>query len=307
MAKEFQQVQWDDLLVDDCRRLVRLAIREDLGREQDWSTLSMVPENATGQVRIVARQLGVTAGQPLIDLIVEELELDVEVIHHLQDGAEFTAGDALATLRGSVRDLLTTERTILNFLGRLVGIASLTRTYVQAIEGTPAKIYDTRKTTPGWRRLEKYAVRCGGGTNHRTGLFEAVMLKDNHLAWYTESTGQSASLAELVGVVRQFLADQLGAEAASRRIVEVEVDHLAQLEAVLPGRPDIVLLDNMDASTMAQAVEIRNRLASEVQLEASGGITLSTIRAVAQSGVERISIGALTHSAINSDLGYDWT
>lgn len=307
MAKEFQQVQWDDLLVDDCRRLVRLAIREDLGREQDWSTLSMVPENATGQVRIVARQLGVTAGQPLIDLIVEELELDVEVIHHLQDGAEFTAGDALATLRGSVRDLLTTERTILNFLGRLVGIASLTRTYVQAIEGTPAKIYDTRKTTPGWRRLEKYAVRCGGGTNHRTGLFEAVMLKDNHLAWYTESTGQSASLAELVGVVRQFLADQLGAEAASRRIVEVEVDHLAQLEAVLPGRPDIVLLDNMDASTMAQAVEIRNRLASEVQLEASGGITLSTIRAVAQSGVERISIGALTHSAINTDLGYDWT
>ncbi len=306
MAKEFHQVTWDDLLQDDCRQVLDLAIREDLGREHDWSTLSLIPEQATGSVSIVGRQEGVLAGSRIIDLMIDELELDVEVAYHREDRSAIVPGDKLITLTGSVRDLLTTERIVLNFLGRLVGVATLTRTYVQAIEGTTAKVYDTRKTTPGWRRLEKYAVQCGGATNHRTGLYEAVMLKDNHLAWYTESTGKSAQLGDLVPVVRQFLIDQLGEASGNQRIIEIEVDRLDQLEAVLPSRPDIVLLDNMNCDTLRAAVKLRNDLAPDVQLEASGGVTLDTIRGIAETGVERISVGALTHSAVNVDLGYDW-
>ncbi|RCS42086.1 carboxylating nicotinate-nucleotide diphosphorylase [Bremerella cremea] len=306
MPKEFHQVAWDDLLQDDCRRLIALAVREDLGREHDWSTLSIVPESATGEVRIVARQEGVLAGGKVVDLIIQDLELDVTATHHFADGAVIVPGDVLITLQGSVRDLLTTERIVLNFLGRLVGIATLTRTYLQEVQGTAAKVYDTRKTTPGWRRLEKYAVQCGGGTNHRTGLYEAVMLKDNHLAWYTEATGKAAQLGDLVPIVRQFLIDQLGEQEGQKRIIEIEVDRLEQLREVLPSQPDIVLLDNMDCETLSAAVALRNESAPNVQLEASGGVNLNTIGAIAQTGVDRISVGALTHSAVNVDLGYDW-
>lgn len=306
MAKQFHQVAWDDLLQDDCRQLLDLAIREDLGREHDWSTLSLIPESATGDVSIVARQEGVLAGSQVIDLMIDELELDIEAAYHHGDRSAISPGDRLITLSGSVRDLLTTERIVLNFLGRLVGIASLTRTYVQQVEGTSAQVYDTRKTTPGWRRLEKYAVQCGGGTNHRTGLYEAVMLKDNHLAWYTQFTGTSAQLGDLVGIVRQFLMDQLGEEAGLQRIIEIEVDRIEQLEQVLPSQPDIVLLDNMDCDTLRSAVALRDEHAPQVQLEASGGVNLQTIRGIAETGVERISVGALTHSAVNVDLGYDW-
>lgn len=306
MAKQFHQVAWDDLLQDDCRQLLDLAVREDLDREHDWSTLSLIPESATGEVNIVARQEGVLAGSRIIDLMIDELELDIEAADHLSDRSAMMPGDKLITLSGSVRDLLTTERIVLNFLGRLVGIATLTRTYVQQIAGTAAQVYDTRKTTPGWRRLEKYAVQCGGGTNHRTGLYEAVMLKDNHLAWYTQFTGKSAQLGDLVGIVRQFLIDQLGEANGSQRIIEIEVDRIEQLKEVLPSQPDIVLLDNMDCPTLKSAVELRNELAPMVQLEASGGINLQTIRPIAETGVERISVGALTHSAVNVDLGYDW-
>ncbi|GAA4422539.1 carboxylating nicotinate-nucleotide diphosphorylase [Bremerella cremea] len=306
MAKEFHQVAWDDLIQDDCRQLLALAVREDLGREHDWSTLSLIPESATGEVHIVARQEGVLAGCPIVPLMIEELELEIEATFHREDRAAIEPGDRLITLKGCVRDLLTTERVVLNFLGRMVGVATLTRTYARQVEGTKAKVYDTRKTTPGWRRLEKYAVNCGGGTNHRNGLYEAVMLKDNHLAWYTESTGKSAQLGDLVGIVRQFLIDQLGEAEGNRRIIEIEVDRLEQLQQVLPSQPDIVLLDNMDCETLTAAVQLRDQVAPEVQLEASGGINLKTIRGIAETGVDRISVGALTHSAVNVDLGYDW-
>ncbi|PQO25981.1 nicotinate-nucleotide diphosphorylase (carboxylating) [Blastopirellula marina] len=306
MAKQFHQVAWDDLLQDDSRQLLDLAVREDLGREHDWSTLSLIPESATGEVRIVARQEGVLAGSRIIDLMIDELELDIEATYHHSDRSAMQPGDKLITLGGSVRDLLTTERIVLNFLGRLVGVATLTRTYVEQVQGTAAQVYDTRKTTPGWRRLEKYAVQCGGGTNHRTGLYEAVMLKDNHLAWYTQFTGKSAQLGDLVGIVRQFLIDQLGETNGARRIIEIEVDRIEQLQQVLPSKPDIILLDNMNCETLRAAVELRNQLAPEVELEASGGVNLQTIRGIAETGVERISVGALTHSAVNVDLGYDW-
>ena len=171
----------------------------------------------------------------------------------------------------------------------------------------PARIYDTRKTTPGWRRLEKYAVRCGGACNHRTGLFDAVLIKDNHLAQRSgAAVGSPADAAAAVREARQFLQSPQGAAKQTVLPVEVEVDSLEQLAAVLPAGPDIVLLDNMSPELLRQAVELRNRLAPHVELEASGGVRLETIREIADTGVERISVGALTHSARVLDIGLDW-
>jgi nicotinate-nucleotide pyrophosphorylase (carboxylating) len=202
--------------------------------------------------------------------------------------------------------MLTAERLTLNLLGKLSGIATLTRKYVEAVSGTSAKIYDTRKTTLGWRRLEKYAVRCGGGQNHRTGLFDAILIKDNHLAFGRDNE-KPFTPAEAVTQSRQFLnlhADSFGLEPFP--MIEIEVDTLQQFQEVLLAEPNIVLLDNMTPSLLVQAVEIRNRTAPGVELEASGGINLKTVEAVAKTGVERISVGALTHSAVALDLGLDW-
>jgi len=306
VAKEYRQVDWDTQLQDDLGHLLQLAVREDLGNQFDWSTVSLIPESATGKVQIMPREEGVTAGMQMIAQAVQQLELDIELQMAAEDGTLASKNTPLAMLSGSVRDLLTTERIVLNFLGRMMGIATLTKQFVDEIAGTKARLYDTRKTTPGWRRLEKYAVRCGGGTNHRTGLNEAVMLKDNHLAWYTESTGKEATLADLVPIVRTFLIEQLGQPQGNAMILEIEVDTLEQLQEVLPSQPDIILLDNMPPATLQQAIQLRDQTAPNVELEASGGITLTTIRNVAESGVDRISAGCLTHSAINFDVGYDW-
>ena len=186
---------------------------------------------------------------------------------------------------------------MLNVLGRLSGIATLTRRYVQAVAGTRARIYDTRKTTPGWRRLEKYAVRCGGGWNHRTGLFDAVLIKDNHLAFGAgRPAGRELQAGRRPCAARQFLQHHYGPGAAGM-IVEVEVDTLAQLAEVLAAGPDIVLLDNMSAEELRQCVECRDAVQPGVELEASGGVDLETVGRIAESGVDRISVGALTHSA----------
>jgi nicotinate-nucleotide pyrophosphorylase (carboxylating) len=197
---------------------------------------------------------------------------------------------------------------LLNFLGRLIGIATISRQYVDAVVGTKARIYDTRKTTPGWRRLEKYAVRCGGAYNHRTGLYDAVLIKDNHLAQFKtagQSRGQAAAAA--VRQARQFLAELPSACAGpGEGIVEIEVDDLEQLRAVLPERPDIVLLDNMTLEQLREAVVVRDNEAPTVELEASGGVRLDTARAIAQTGVDRISVGRLTHAAQSLDIGLDW-
>jgi nicotinate-nucleotide pyrophosphorylase (carboxylating) len=204
--------------------------------------------------------------------------------------------------------MLTAERPMLNFVGHLCGIATLTKRFVDAIADTKARIYDTRKTTPGWRRLEKYAVRQGGGHNHRTGLFDAILIKDNHLALGGEMVGQSHfTPVEAVRQARQFLAENFP-EGDPRRqmIVEVEVDSLVQLEQVLTGRPDIVLLDNMSTDLLRQAVALRDAEAPDVQLEASGGVSLETVAGIAATGVDRISAGALTHSAVWFDVALDW-
>jgi nicotinate-nucleotide pyrophosphorylase (carboxylating) len=249
-------------------------------------------------VRIVARQAGVLAGLQVAKLVFEQFDRDLQWTTHVEDGRPLQPGSVVADLSGPVRSLLSVERTALNFLTHLSGVATLTRCYVDSAGGSRANIFDTRKTLPGWRVLEKYAVRCGGGRNHRVGLFDMVLIKDNHLAGW-KASGPDHSVAAAVHAARSRVAPGIP--------IEVEVDTLEQLADALSAAPDIVLLDNMDLAMLRQAVDIRNRVATRVELEASGGVNLNTVAGIAQTGVERISVGALTHSAPALDLAFDWT
>jgi len=311
-VKDYQQIIWDGQVEDDCRELVRLAMHEDLAGLQDWTTVALVPADYQGTADIVARESGVVAGLPALESAINEMRADLTIAPARADGDSISEGTRLATLQGNARDLLTGERILLNLIGRLMGIATLTREYVDAIAGTQARVYDTRKTTPGWRRLEKYAVRCGGAHNHRTGLFDGVLIKDNHLAMLVAQekskliTGQGGAAGWAVEHARKFLTKKSREKPAIDCLVEVEVDTLKQLAAVLPAQPDIVLLDNMPPAMLSEAVQMRNEQASQIELEASGGVKLETIREIAESGVDRISVGALTHSARSLDLGLDW-
>lgn len=276
--------------------LISLALAEDLGERGDLTSQTLIPPEARGTVQVVARQTGILAGVPLVAAVFARLDSDVTVTPRRADGDRLTPGAVVADVSGSVRSLLTGERTMLNFLTHLSGIATLTRQFVDAVAGTRAVILDTRKTLPGWRRLQKYAVRCGGGANHRMGLFDAVLIKDNHLAAWT--VDQTRDIASAIQLARRSVPPGV--------TVEVEVDRLEQLRAVLPIGPDIVLLDNMGLDSLRQAVQLRDSLAPQVQLEASGGVTLATVADIARTGVDRISSGALTHSAPNLDLAFDW-
>jgi nicotinate-nucleotide pyrophosphorylase (carboxylating) len=308
MPREFTQLTWDDRLIDDCRHLIRLGVREDLEREHDWTTVALVPEEAQASARVVAREKGIIAGLQAAELVCREMNLQANWNAEINDGDMVSPGQTVARLNGSARDLLTAERTILNFLGRLSGIATLTRRFTDAIAGTTARLYDTRKTAPGWRRLEKYAVRCGGGHNHRTGLFDAILIKDNHLALGAGLVErQHYTPAEAVLAAKQFV-QELKARGGLQRdlIIEIELDRLDDFDAVLAAGPDIILLDNMPPEVLAEAVFRRKTSGSPTELEASGGVRLETVRRIAESGVERISCGALTHSAVNLDVGLDW-
>lgn len=309
MAKEFHQTSWDASVEDECRRLVRLAVAEDLDRGHDWTTVCLTPMEATGRAAIVARQSGVIAGLPAVQVVIDEMDRRLQLTEHLIDGSKVTPGTVLAQVQGPARSLLTAERLLLNFLGRLSGIATFTSQFVAAVAGTKARIYDIRKTTPGWRRLEKYAVRQGGGHNHRTGLFDAILIKDNHLALGSDSANATKfSPAQAIRQARMFLAENFPANDPRREmIVEIEVDSLAQLDEVLPEQPDIVLLDNMTLDELRRAVSRRNQQAPGVELEASGGVSLATVQAIAETGVDRISAGALTHSAVSFDVALDWS
>ena len=308
MVNTFTQLQWDEETLEDARQLIRLAVREDLSNQQDWTTLATVGGELKSSAAIVARQSGVVAGIGVVTAVFHEMNISADVDLFVTDGDELIPGTELCSINALSRDLLTAERTILNFLGRMCGVATQAATYVQLLENTSAKVYDTRKTTPGWRRLEKYAVRCGGGQNHRTGLFDAILIKDNHLAANAHQNGIENSQAAVVDVLskaRQFL-ESLGADRVANTPIEIEVDTLSQLAAALPCHPDIVLLDNMTLEELRQAVALREQLSPETQLEASGGITFKTLSDIGKTGVDRISVGALTHSAINLDLGLDW-
>jgi nicotinate-nucleotide pyrophosphorylase (carboxylating) len=273
--------------------LIQSALAEDLGTKGDLTCQALISPQQRATVSVVARQTGVLAGEPVGRMVMQRLDAEIEWSPRKSDGDALAPNDLIADVTGPLAQLLIGERTMLNFLTHLSGIATLTRKFVDAVAGTQAKILDTRKTLPGWRALEKYAVRCGGGVNHRMGLYDGVLIKDNHLSAWTESN----SLAAAVDAARRMWPGVP---------IEIEVDTLEQLAMSLAGSPSIVLLDNMSPALLSQAVELRNRQAPQVLLEASGGITLANVAEVALTGVERISIGALTHSAPALDLALDW-
>jgi nicotinate-nucleotide pyrophosphorylase (carboxylating) len=307
VSKQFRQIAWDNQTSEDWQQLLRLAVREDLDRFYDWTTTSLVASNTPGSAAVVARESGVVAGMEAARMTLAEYDNAAQWDPQVNDGDPIQPGQHVAQIRGAARAILSAERILLNVLGRLSGVATFTRQYVEAVRGTNAGIYDTRKTTPGWRRLEKYAVRMGGGHNHRGGLHEAVLIKDNHLALGGTAHGSARfTPAEAVSRCREALRSMMPGPLFEAAIVEIEVDTLEQLESVLPAGPDIVLLDNMSADLLRQAVARRDALAPEVELEASGGVNLSTVAGIAASGVERISVGALTHSATSLDFGLDW-
>ena len=289
---------WTDHEQAALERLLPFALEEDID-SGDLTSQSLVPESAQGRAALVAREEGIVAGLAAAAAVYRALDPAVQFKSEVADGQAITPGERLALISGPARSLLTGERLALNFVGRLSGIATATGRYVAAARGTRAGIYDTRKTTPGWRVLEKYAVRAGGGINHRQGLFDAVLIKDNHLAFGSAADPNTRfTPAQAVQQARR--------QVPSGTVVQVEVDDLVQLEQVLAVAPDIVLLDNMNPDQLRRAVELRDQLAPAVELEASGGITLERIPDIAATGVERISIGALTHSVCCLDVGLDW-
>lgn len=271
--------------------LIDLALAEDLGDDGDITTRATIPEGLLGKAAFIARSPGVLAGSEAAERVFQRVDSKVAFNALRADGYRLAKGETFAMVEGPMRSILTAERTALNFLQRLSGVATLTRQFVDAVAGLSAKILDTRKTTPGWRRLEKYAVRMGGGTNHRVGLYDMMLIKDNHLA---------AMDGDIAGAIQHARSLYPGLP------LEVEVDSLLQLEAAFAAKPDIVLLDNMSVDQMREAVGRRNASAPGVQLEASGGVNLQTVRAIAESGVDRISVGALTHSAKALDIALDF-
>jgi len=273
-----------DLLIEP---VVRAALAEDLGRAGDITSQACVDARARLKVQFAARAAGVISGLDCARLALAAMDPAMRFSAQRRDGDVVGAGEVLARAEGNARAILAAERTALNLVGRLSGVASLTNSYVEAVQGTGAVIVDTRKTTPGLRLLEKYAVRCGGGVNHRFGLDDAILIKDNHVA---ASGGVGEALKR--------------AKAAASHLVkiEVEVDSLEQLDEALPHAPDVIMLDNFSLEDLGEAVR---RAAGRVRLEASGGVNLQTVRAIAGTGVDVISVGALTHSAAVLDIGLD--
>jgi nicotinate-nucleotide pyrophosphorylase (carboxylating) len=268
--------------------LVRRALEEDLGRAGDITSELTIPAGAQASAKLVARRdgriAGLIAAEAAFHLVGPALDFKVA----LPDGSNAAAGALLATVQGPARAILTAERVALNFLGHLSGVATATRALVTAVEGTAARIVCTRKTLPGLRTLQKYAVRCGGGFNHRFGLDDAAMIKDNHVA-------AAGGIAPAVAHLRAGLGHMVK--------IELEVDTLAQLEEALALKLDTILLDNMSLENLRRAVAIT---AGRATLEASGNVTLATVRAIAETGVDYISSGAITHSAPNLDIGLDF-
>lgn len=277
-------------------KLIDMAVEEDYGSGDPTSELT-IPANARGKAYIITREEIVVSGMPIAKEVLKRYDAKLKLKVFKRDGQRANVADRLAVIEGPIRSMLSAERVVLNFLQRLCGIATMTYKYVHAVRGTKAKIYDTRKTIPGWRELDKYAVRCGKGHNHRYNLSEAVMFKDNHVAQISKNL--SLKLRELVAKAKKI---------KTVKFICVEVDHVDdQLNYVLeiPGI-DVVLLDNMGQWQYKHAVAMRNKMCGDKPLlEASGGITLNNVRQIALCGVDRISIGALTHSAVSVDIGLD--
>jgi nicotinate-nucleotide pyrophosphorylase (carboxylating) len=267
---------------------VTRALAEDLGRAGDVTSIATIPVGTPSKTVLAARKAGTIAGLPLVAAAFRRLSPDIEIVPVARDGASVEAKSILMHINGDARAVLSAERVALNFLGHLSGIATATQAFVKKIGSHKTRICCTRKTTPGLRALEKYAIRCGGGFNHRFGLDDAILIKDNHIA--------------VAGGIRAVL-ERAKAAAGHLVKVEIEVDSLEQLKEVLDvGLADVVLIDNFDVTAMKKAVEI---VAGRLVIEASGGITLDTIAEIAATGVDYASSGALTHSVMNLDVGLD--
>lgn len=289
---------------ENLRDLILLARREDIG-EDDVTSRLLIDEKTIGVGTLMQKEVGIACGLPIVEMVCrcydERLRVEqipgfhMEIIEGRYSDARSTP---LLRIRGPMRSLLSAERVVLNFLQHLSGVATLTQRFVKRVAGTSARITDTRKTLPGFRLLDKYAVRCGGGFNHRMGLWDGVLAKDNHIA--------AISLKELAGYIGKVVAISRGEDAG--RVIEVEVDNLEQFKEVIKvDGVDVILLDNMDCPSMELAVQMRNGAGKKgkVELEASGGVTLETVRSVAQTGVDRIAVGAITHSAGALDISLE--
>jgi len=283
--------------LDSLQPLLTLALDEDIG-PGDLTSDVLIDTQAMARGELLVKADGVVAGLLIVPPILQRVDSRLQFKAEVEDGSRVTRGTVLGCITGPVRQMLTVERTLLNFLQALSGVATLTRQYVEAVAGTDAVILDTRKTTPGWRYLEKYAVRMGGGINHRTGLHDGVLIKDNHLA-VRAPNHVGETIARLVREARGRISPEIP--------IQVEVDRIDYLEEVLASAPDVVLLDNMSVRMIGDAVALRDRLFGDKgpALEASGGITLEDVRQVAESGVDRISVGALTHSAPMLDISLE--
>lgn len=275
------------VMVDDA---VRAALQEDLGRAGDITTLATIPADAQARVVIASREQGVIAGMPLARSAFAAINPNISFETVIDDGGRVKPGSVVARIEGRARDVLSAERVALNYLGHMSGIATATAQFADKIAHTHAKVVCTRKTTPGLRAFEKYAVRCGGGANHRFGLDDAILIKDNHIAVV-------GSVAATIEAARDYIGHLVK--------IEVEVDTLDQLAEALPAKPDVVLLDNMDAATLKKAVAMVHKMNPATKTEASGGIKLDTIAKKAEAGVDYISTGWITHSSPMLDLGLD--
>lgn len=280
-----------ELTVAEIRRAVRAALAEDLGGG-DATTLATVPATAKSVALMNAREPLTVAGLEFAATAFRQLSPKIKIQKFVRDGQKVSAGKTLLKISGSSRAILSAERVALNFVQRLCGVATATAQFTDLVRGTKAKILDTRKTTPGWRRFEKYAVKCGGGKNHRIGLFDMVLIKDNHLVALRNE--KPNAIAAAVARARQKFP---------KLKVEVEADTLAQVAQAVETSADIILLDNMPAVILRQAVKI---IRGRAQTEASGGVNLKTVRAIAQTGVDFISVGGITHSARAVDIGLDF-
>jgi nicotinate-nucleotide pyrophosphorylase (carboxylating) len=280
-----------ELTAAEIRRAVRAALAEDLG-SGDVTTLATVPAGAKSVALMRAREPLVVAGLEFAEIAFKQLSAKIKTEKFARDGQKIAAGKTLLKISGSSRAILGAERVALNFVQRLSGVATATAQFAEAVCGTKAKILDTRKTTPGWRRLEKYAVGCGGGKNHRLGLFDLVLIKDNHLV-ALQNEKPNAIAAAVMRARQQF----------PKLKVEVEADTLKQVAQAAAAGADIILLDNMTPAQLRQAVKI---IRGRAKTEASGGVNLKTVRAIAATGVDFISVGAITHSARAVDIGLDF-
>jgi nicotinate-nucleotide pyrophosphorylase (carboxylating) len=280
-----------ELTAEEIRQAVQAALAEDIG-DGDVTTLATVPKDSQSVAILRARESLVVAGMPFAEAAFRELDAEVKIEADVRDGQHLAAGDTLLKLSGSTRALLSAERVALNYIQELSGIATATAQFVAAIQGTGAHILDTRKTSPGWRRFKKYAVRCGGGRNHRIGLYDMVLIKDNHLAALRHE--KPSAVAAAVARAR---------EKYPKLRIEGEADTLEQVVQAADAGADIILLDNMTNDQMREAVKI---VRGRARTEASGGVNLKSVREIALTGVDFISVGAITHSARAVDIGLDF-